>query len=319
MQSKLKNLVFADTKTIGEYLALENAYKIPYSQRNYEWGRKEIVRFFDDVYRIFKTNDKNKMHMFNVVTILNGDNDLLIYDGQQRTITGLLLLAAVAKKTKTTNRELSDELTSDYICKNSVLRDNERKLTFDSDIDTNFFYNMISRDNTDDLEKEKIGLNMNSNRKAFIDGYLILLDELEEHDLEGDRIKKFVEAFIDNCFLVELLISKQEIAEKMFETLNNTGKDLEKYYVLKNDIVRKLGDDKVREKWDKIDYNLGNVSHNKFLRNFAQVMIGETSEKKSLDNIYEKYNINNTDDMQELLEKLYRASQCYSKIVDPNK
>lgn len=317
---QIKNLVLSNTKTVQEYLLLDGStYKIPYAQRKYEWGKKQIQRLFDDVFSLYKSGDDN-VHMLNVFTILSENRDLLIYDGQQRTITCLLLVAAIARKAKGIKNDLSEQLMEKYVHQTNAIDDKEqRKIVFDSDIDTNYFYRMIDTDmNVEDLKKERSKENKNSNKKAFINAYLLLIDNLNQYEWNSKSITDFTRTFFENCFLVELQINKRELAEKMFETLNNTGKDLEKYYVLKNDIIRQLGEDRVREKWNIIDSNLENVSYNKFLRSFAQVIYGRTRAEKTLDNIYKKYNRDNKNEMENLLEKLHIASNRFFEIIYPN-
>lgn len=316
----INNLVSTKPKTLKEYLSLSNnVYKIPYSQRKFEWGKNQIQRLFYDAYRLYQADDGD-VHMLNVITVLSNDDDLLIYDGQQRTITCLLLIAAVAKESLNIKSELSDELIKNYIHYQSAIDDNEnRKISFDSDIDTAFFYKMIDpQTDIEDLNKQKAKEDKNSNKRAFIDGYITMFETLDQYQWNKDSITKFIRIFLEKFFLVEMRVTKQEIAEKMYETLNNTGKDLEKYFVLKNDIIRQLGDDQVREKWNIIDGNLGNIPYNKFLRCFAQVIYGKTSASKTLDNIYKKYNRDNEEEMRRLLKDLYNSSNDFLKVIYPN-
>jgi DNA-directed RNA polymerase subunit RPC12/RpoP len=70
---------------------------IPMNQRQYAWEEKELEKFMNDMIYIYSnTNYVEKMGSIILFTGNNGNKE--IYDGQQRTITIIILLIVLSKK-----------------------------------------------------------------------------------------------------------------------------------------------------------------------------------------------------------------------------
>lgn len=96
--SNVGDMINSYTKSLDEYLKIEPGvtYIIPFSQRNYEWRKQDVHRLFNDLISLYNT-DSNDMHMLNFFTFSKtNEGNLKIFDGQQRTVTCLLLLAVIA-------------------------------------------------------------------------------------------------------------------------------------------------------------------------------------------------------------------------------
>ena len=96
---------------------------IPMNQRKYEWGKKELEIFLNDIKSIFE-EDKYIEKMGAIIYYTGNKNKREIWDGQQRTITVILILLALADmhnflKTTIINKlsvnELTDTLNIDQI------------------------------------------------------------------------------------------------------------------------------------------------------------------------------------------------------------
>ncbi|AWP45462.1 hypothetical protein CCS05_00195 [Levilactobacillus brevis] len=138
-------LVKSDTKNLDTYLKLQvdRTFLIPFSQRNYEWGKPEVKRLFNDLTSLYDSN--KEYHMLNFFTLYHDDdNNLRIFDGQQRTVTCMLILAVIAQNLlRQGEGEASTQIKKDFFIQHDALRtnsENQRKLVFDSDADNTFFY-----------------------------------------------------------------------------------------------------------------------------------------------------------------------------------
>lgn len=319
-----KNLVSSETKSLREYLKLENGntFLIPFSQRNYEWGKTEVERLFNDLTSLY--DEDQKYHMLNFFTLYRDDNNLKIFDGQQRTVTCMLILAVIAQRLFTEgNKEAAEQIQTDYFIKKDALRPNEeqqRKLIFDVVNDNDFFYQVTNvKYNLEDISQNE-NSELTSNQKSIYNNMKhinLLLDELIKTSEEID-LSKLALSVIDQTLLIEFDASNEDIALSMFESLNNTGKSIEKYYVLKNDMVKCLGESIVKEKWKIIDSNLNGLNHNDFLKSVATLTAGKTSSNKVLDHLYANKDIKDQSDMRSLLESLYLASNSFLKICNPS-
>ena len=115
-------LLEADTKKLEYLLNLsDGTLYIPYSQRPYEWKSEQVLRLFNDFYSIYTNTDTTTTHILNFITIRldeDDENKKYIYDGQQRTVNSLLILAALINVLKNIdNRALNsaNKLTSLYL------------------------------------------------------------------------------------------------------------------------------------------------------------------------------------------------------------
>lgn len=331
------DLLSSETLSLRQYLNLENGiYTIPFSQRQYEWSRKEVTRLFNDLIAVSQDPDNN--HILNFFTFSkNEDRDTLeIFDGQQRTITSMLIIANVLQRIAIDDPSAADQYRDRYVEQidrmSTSQQQKKRKLLFDSTADCDFFYKITglsfnSNDNASVLnDKKLIG-----NQKKLADNYVIISELFDEY-LEITKevsLKEIINSILDHTYLIRLIAESEEIAQSMFETLNNTGRNLEKYYVLKNDFVRVLGENNVRDTWNDIDSNVQEKNRKNFLIAFTTLVYGKyqknqlvydtkTSGENVLEHLY--YNIDNskTGDMTALMDNIKLASASFMCICDPS-
>ncbi len=99
-------IVESNIQSIGEYLK-NNQLDIPHYQRPYKWTRKNVIQLIDDIER-FKSDTSYRI---GTVVIHQEKDKSLIVDGQQRTITFLLILKAiVAYKQEELQTEVKNQL-----------------------------------------------------------------------------------------------------------------------------------------------------------------------------------------------------------------
>lgn len=319
-----KELVHSETKKLSEYLKLEsnNTFLIPFSQRSYEWGKPEVTRLFNDLTSLY--NGDQKYHMLNFFTLYRDDDEnLRIFDGQQRTVTCMLILAVIAQRLYAQKDvEAAKQIHEDYFAKTDALRsdkEDQKKLIFDPGEDNSFFYQAtdINFNFRADLEKTK-SIKLSNNQKAISNNLLHINHLLDEFIQINDNVdlKKLVTSIIDQTLLVEFDANEEEVALSMFESLNNTGKNIEKYYVLKNDMVKCLGEDSVKQKWGEIDSALTGLNHNDFLTATTTLKGGKTTTANVLDHLY--LDKEDQSSMKELLNLLSRSASEFLKICNPS-
>ena len=290
-------------------------------QRNYEWGKPEVKRLFNDLTSLYDSN--KEYHMLNFFTLYHDDdNNLRIFDGQQRTVTCMLILAVIAQNLlRQGEGEASTQIKKDFFIQHDALRtnsENQRKLVFDSDADNTFFYKVT--DNNFIPDKDYDVKELNNNQKVIYNNLIYTNDLFESFSKKHKDIdlKKLARSILDKTLLVEFDAYEEDIALNMFESLNNTGKNIEKYYVLKNDMVKCLGEAKVKPTWNKIDSALSGLDHKSFLIATATLTKGKTSESKILEHLYSDKKTNNKTDMNQLLDLLLKSSEYFLKICNEN-
>ena len=90
---------------------LGKALNIPMNQREYSWTDKEIKVFINDIINIFEEGEYVEK-MGSIINLnYNGINE--IYDGQQRTITTILILINIAQKLPNLKQRIIGQLSLD--------------------------------------------------------------------------------------------------------------------------------------------------------------------------------------------------------------
>ena len=73
---------------------LGKQHNIPMNNRQYTWGYEETQEFLADLFYIFK--ETTYIEKMGSIVNLDHDNNNDIYDGQQRTISTILVLVSLA-------------------------------------------------------------------------------------------------------------------------------------------------------------------------------------------------------------------------------
>ncbi|GAA0862167.1 DUF262 domain-containing HNH endonuclease family protein [Paraclostridium tenue] len=323
------NILNAEEMTIGDYLRLSDSksnLNIPFSQRPYVWSHDEISRFWNDLINVL--NKEEEQHILNFFTLYNEEKtkSSYIYDGQQRTITSVILLCALAnvyndfyQQTKIEDfKTAHNEIKEEYVVKKARFGSNKGNknitIKFDSDDLNNFFetyiINGIDCEDIEDLKNEtKINLintytYFKQNINKFIESYMTIEEK-------SDCLDEIVNSLISGFIIVELKTKNKSIAERMFNTLNTTGKDLDVFYIIKNECVTILGDIEVKPKWVDIEENLAGLPKDQFVTYFANVYNGKIKDSEAFDKI-NRSNMKDSKSTKTFIDNFLDASRWYS-------
>jgi hypothetical protein len=90
---------------------LQKKLRIPMNQREYSWEEEEIIKFLDDIFKIYE-EDKYVEKMGSIIN-LNYNNGNDIYDGQQRILTTILILNVIGCLSPKLKGKINQLLTVD--------------------------------------------------------------------------------------------------------------------------------------------------------------------------------------------------------------
>lgn len=306
------------TVTLKQYMSLDTGqYMIPFSQRPYEWTEVQVERLFRDLTSLGLPGAYETKHVLNFFTFSNEEEKLKLFDGQQRTVTTLMIYAEVLRlsvERGELNVKFASKKYQNYISDEDENGTVTPKVVFDKGEVTDEFYKLIDFEN-DYLVKEHEGLDLSI--RSFIRNRL-KIQQLWREIVSDDPdvvVKEILSRFLESTYLIEIIATTEEVAQRMFETLNNTGKTLESYYVLKNDLVSKLGESVVREKWNKLDDLLGDLDRRTFLSTVATLFAGKIDKQNVLESIYTSYEGGISIG---LLDALLEIAVAYDKAINPN-
>lgn len=304
---------------------MENVYKIPNYQREYSWEESELEDLWMDLNQII--NKETESHFFGqiVIHVDKKENDKLIIDGQQRTSTAVIFLAAMRDLFTEIHDEgwpdarfESDDITTKFIGRYTQNRD-ERKL-FLGESDKEYFSSRVQSLSTEKYGFQKLTKSQKRIDSAYNYFYRKLVESMElVETLEGKYtiLKRYFIDFTEKCTVMFVETDDVNEAFIIFETLNARGRDLETADLLKNHLFRVANKkiDIVKEDWQQMLDTLGKIDTTKYIRHFWNSQNLFIREKDLYKVIRKK--ITTTLEATNFMKDLLRLSEVYSGMVNP--
>ncbi len=330
----MSNILSAEEMTISEYLKLNDnkpILNIPFSQRPYVWSQKELNRFWDDLISVYKKNEEQ--HILNFFTIYGDKSNVssFIYDGQQRSVTSVIFLCSIANMYKELYEETKDEefisghdsIKKQYIINVPRFGVNKGKknitIKFDSKKLNDFFEEYIVEGKEYDKKIELKG----ENEKNLLQAYAFfkehiksLISEFNKNIEKVNILDELVDSLLSRFIIVVLTTKDKSVAERMFNSLNTAGKELDMFYIIKNECVGVLGENTVKANWMDIEMNLVDLSKDKFLMYFSNAHFGKISKNEDIVDKIKRTFIKDTNSTNIFINDLLEASKWYSFCRD---
>jgi uncharacterized protein with ParB-like and HNH nuclease domain len=316
-------LLEADTKNLEYLLSLSyGTLNIPYSQRPYEWGEEQVLRLFNDFYSVYANSESNHVLNFITVRIDEDDNNTkYIFDGQQRTVTSLMIIAALVNELKRLDPDdvrSADRLTSLYLFTTHWKDTNATnyKIEFENEDANKMLHEHIFKG--EDIPANHVFTDYDFALYKNYNDIVGLLNTKFNDDVTKEQLLEFVEAILERVLVVIIETSYENIAEEMFETLNSTGLQLEDFYVIKNTLVRTLGEDTVKPFWSTIEINTDRINKGKFLNTYVNTINGKTPSNHLYNRIARIKDLETKESALEFIVELKKTSDIFLKIEKPS-
>ncbi|MDO6829735.1 DUF262 domain-containing protein [Mesomycoplasma ovipneumoniae] len=148
VREKSKN-VSSETITVQEYLQKFHEYKIylPFFQRNYTWDPGLIANFFDLIFKEFDTKEDFLFLNTIIFAEKKASEGFWIVDGQQRTVSIILILISILKMASHPDENIFLEMPSIYQTISKILENFSKNNSQYTPL-LNFFKNNEEMDNT---------------------------------------------------------------------------------------------------------------------------------------------------------------------------
>ena len=192
----------------------KKVYEIPIYQRNYAWEKDEITALIQDVYDAYKKDSKRPYYIGTLVSYHKGDQVYEIIDGQQRLTTLRLILDAL-------DIQPSNRLT------------------------------YRARKKSDDTLKSIPHFSIEEKDSGIINGYKYVKGALGDI-VPDDELYGFVLYFKDFVHIIHYQVPKDIDLNHYFEIMNSRGEQLEKYEIVKANLMEILKDDDERKVFNRI-------------------------------------------------------------------
>ena len=284
---------------------------IPVYQRNYDWKIEQCRQLLDDLIDVMQ--DKHEHFFGSVVSVeIDRNGSRLIIDGQQRIVTVSLMLLALV----------------DLICgENELLQCNDK---------SRFVDNALHEYLKSRYDGEKKLQLIKNDQLAFEKLFEPVSKHIEESNITRNynfffnsfRQLKSADAIfeaINMLSIIDIILdSRSDNPQKIFESLNSTGLDLNEGDKIRNFILMNMPPDKqeqfYNDYWHKIEELTkpadGSLSYNVsgFVRDYLTVKTNKIPRQDAVYVEFKSYASKSRLDSQEFLSDMLKYARYYNAI-----
>ncbi len=306
----------AEATPLLQFLRGNNQLKIPIYQRKYSWTNEQVKQIYADIKRVGMSEQLGVHFIGSVVyvansTIFSDINEYLLIDGQQRTTTLMLLIAAIIKVIRLTNLTTLDT-TPDKLEKAYLFHDEAGNLKYKlalTENDHNTFVAILEQ-------------------KAFTDEPAVLIQQTFEHfvqQLSADfNDVSIIYAGLKKLMIVQIALDRNhDNPQLIFESMNSTGLDLTQADLIRNFILMNLeGTAQNRlyttvwrpmEKLFQDDFSFAD-----FFRHYLTHKNRQIPKRDQVYATFKKYRFNNLDQsVDSLVIDIAKYAKIYARILNP--
>lgn len=315
------------SETIGNILkGAQRPLQVPINQRSYSWKPEHVKELYADLAAAIA--DGRVEYFLGAIVVVRAEDATLVFDGQQRLATSLILIAAIRDYFHRT----SDKETAQLIQAASLLS-KDRKTHAETPHfrlnaeDNDFFLKRILRNPDDD---ERKGAKANSQKEShkridsaaaeaasFVNGIIVNLPNVEK----GKQLHRWLDFLEDGARVIWVEVADEPTAFTIFETMNDRGLRLSAADLLKN-YMYGMSDDRQHEvvqKWQAMSGVLESLQDDDahvvdFIRYFWIATHGPTRTRDLYDQI--KAEVNNKTKIVTFASKLEKASHDYAALLN---
>ncbi len=232
-------MVKATETSFAGVLEGRKQYQVPLYQRTYSWGTKQLDQLWDDVLELAaaRRTEPGTSHFIGSLVLATspdfnavGMSKLLVVDGQQRLTTLTLLLAALRDHlAETGDTEGAQGIHAQYLANVYDRGKPPKVLPTQADREA---YKAVLTSSPDAGGSDRIGVAYNHFRAKIAAAD----DPDDPHDLE-----EIEHAVVHGLAVVVVTAEPGDNAHRIFESLNNTGLQLNQSDLLKNYLFMRLG------------------------------------------------------------------------------
>lgn len=241
-----------DKSSVADLFNNDLFYEIPDFQRPFSWERGQFEDLIDDL----TSADGTKEYFLGTIVYYREDGVRMVVDGQQRLTSLMILLACLRDRIE--DEKTKSDLQNLIIQPEDKVRDiseRDRLVVRDHDM----FHKMIGVKDGTKIAFDSRDFDEPSSRYIIArDVFAERLDKLDQNTLT--KLMKFVS---NKCLMIYLEADTFEEAFKLFEIVNDRGKqlrriDLLKSYNLHPDFVpNKVKRKQLAQQWDQDEASLG--------------------------------------------------------------
>lgn len=283
-------------------------FKIPDFQRPYSWDKANILNFLEDLEQVIKTDRK---HFFGSIVYINeGDDNSTIIDGQQRATTAILMLTAIYHillDNPERGNILADEILEKYLFNSKDYYNEKNRIKLRTvTTDDKIFKEIFERKNFGSSSKDS----------KLYQAYEVFSDYFKGKKNLEEYVNK-----LSNFEIVKIILeSSDDNPQKVFESINSTGKPLTDGDKIRNFALmlnnREARDIVLNKYWKKIESGLTEINKDYISDFFKYMLTSRLQREVKIDQVYPEFKklfYASIDDHQDDIERL---ESFYGHVVE---
>jgi len=321
--SQLISSISADKLVIKDIFCDDYLFTIPNYQRPYSWEEEHCLQLLDDIHSFaFRDDDFNDLPPYflgsAVIIKRPTERNAQIVDGQQRLSTLTILLSCLRYVIE--EKENKDTIFKFIFQKENKLKGTSATYRLKSRKRDQDFFNKLIQDEKGLIEYYKdpnFITPVNDAQSQMLTNAKALLEEFQKKKYTQDQLEHIATYIIQKCVIVIVASTDEEMAFRIFNVLNDRGKDLTIADILKSEILEKIIEkeqEKYTEKWEDCETKLGINNFKDFFSHLRAIYAKKKAEKSILVEIREY--VKPTNNPKDFIDKvLIPFSDAYLNII----
>ncbi len=309
--------------TVGNLLRVGDTYNIPPFQRNYAWDEEQFANFWTDISRTFDAGAQDYL-LGSIVLNTSQAPDLLVVDGQQRLTTASILVSALRSHLLDQDQNaLARMIENDFLARSDYQQQLFLPCLSLNGHDKSFYIDYLFYNRpVGEIARLAQDEDLPPSNRLLARCFMYMHEKIAERCQFGDAVdnlaRAIIEAFNRKLILIRIDVQDDQNAFLLFEALNERGKDLSKFDLLKNHLYLTSGEAlrAVQSNWEIMSQNLEYKRTVKFLRHHWMSNKGPVTERDLFGRI--KSEIRTPLQAENYTLELCSSSDLYSAFIAPD-
>ncbi|WP_417355366.1 DUF262 domain-containing protein [Flavobacterium sp.] len=319
----LVSSISAENLVIKDIFCDDYLFTIPNYQRPYSWEEEHCTQLLDDLhsfaFKDLEFNDLPPYFLGSAVIIKEANiRNAKIVDGQQRLTTLTILLSCLRYAIE--DREIVDTISEFIYQKENKLKGTSATYRLQTrPRDQEFFKNLIQEEKglINYYKKPDEITSTNDAQYQMLSNAKALIEEFRNKKYTQEDLEHIATYIIQKCVIVVVASTDEEMAFRIFNVLNDRGKDLTIADILKSEILEQIPskDQNIfTEKWENCESQLGINNFKDFFSHLRAIFAKKKAEKSVLSEI--RTYVKPSDNPKEFINNiLIPFTNAYSNIL----